>query len=138
MDCERLKQNLNDYTCIAYTKEGLVYTSKQKGIGPLVELCEMNTGRDELYVADKVIGKAGALLCAKCCVKVLFAKVASEEALKMLSEYGVDTKCDEKVAYIKDRTGKQKCPMEGLAANTDSPDEMFLRAKGFVENLKKS
>ncbi len=136
MDHERLKQNLNDYSCIAYTKEGLVFTSKQRGIAPLVELCDMNTGHDELFVADKIIGKAGALLCVKCCVKVLFAKVASQAALKVLSEYGVDAICEEKVAYIMDRTGKEKCPMEVLAADTQSPNEMYMRVKEFLQNQK--
>jgi hypothetical protein len=96
----------------------------------------MNTGHDELYVADKVIGKAGALLCVKGCVKVLFAKIASDAALKVLSEFGVYAKCDERVDYIKDRTGSKKCPMEALAADTQSPDEMYIRAKEFLQSQK--
>ena len=105
MTLELLKASLNDYACIAYSDEGLVYTSRQRGIGPLVELCEMNTALDELYVADKVIGKAAALLCVKCSVKMLYAKVASEAAVKILKEHGIETSYDELAEYIKGQDG---------------------------------
>ena len=137
MNHEQLKQNLSDFACIAYKKEVLVYSSKMRGIAPLVELCDINKENDELFVADKVIGKAAALLCIKCNVRMLFAKVISDAAIKILHDYGVDTRFDERVAFIENRTGTGKCPMEALAADTVSPDEMLKRAKDFLRSVNK-
>lgn len=136
MNHEQLKTMLGDYACIAYTDHGLVFTSKERGIAPLVELCELNTVKEGLFIADKVIGKAAALLCVYCNIKMLYARVASKAAIEVLEDNGVDTNYDKLVPYIKNRTGKGKCPMEKLAKDVDSPEEMFNKAKDFLEKNK--
>ena len=133
MNHEQLKLMLGDYACIAYTDHGLVFTSKERGIAPLVELCELNKAKQELFAADKVIGKAAALLCIYCNIKMLYARVISKPALEVLEDNGIDTNYDKLVPYIKNRTGNGKCPMEKLAKGVDDPEMMFKKAKEFVD-----
>lgn len=138
MNHDQLKRSLGEYACIAYNSQGLVFTSKLRGVAPLAELCELNTENEELYVADKVVGKAAALLCAYCNVKMLYAAVISEAALEVLASYAIDVSYTALVPYIKNRSGDGKCPMEQLSSDTDSPEEMYRRVKEFLENLQKN
>lgn len=136
MNLNRLKQELADFALVAFKQDELFFSSKQRGIAPLVSLCEKNTDRSELYVADKVIGKAAALLCVQCNAKMLYAKVISEAALSVLDKYKIDAAYDTLVPFIKNKEGDNKCPMEKLASGVDEPIKMLRRAKNFLETLK--
>lgn len=135
MNHKRLKQELADFALVAYRREELFFSSKQRGIAPLVALCEKNIDMDELCAADKVIGKAAALLCVQCNVKTLYAKVISEAALSVLEKNNIDVSYETKVPYIKNREGDGKCPMELLAKGVDKPSVMLKRAQNFLEKL---
>lgn len=125
------------YTCIAFNDNGLHYSSHQRGIVPLFELCEKNTAGVPLFVADKVIGKAAALLCVYCRVAVLYADVISESALQVLTEHGIDVQYGKAVEYIKNRDGTGKCPMEALSKGVTNADEMFARILAFVAQSRR-
>lgn len=135
MNHRRLKLELKDYACIAFKNDEEFFSSKQRGIAPLVKLCNANPSHDELHAADKVIGKAAALLCALSGIKVLYAKVVSQAALDVLATYDIDVRYDIKVPYIKNRAGDGKCPMEKLASGTEDPSEMLLRAQDFLKSM---
>ena len=135
MNHNQLKQELKDFALVAFKNDKLYYSSGQRGIAPLVALCEKNVQKDDLHIADKVIGKAAALLCAHCGVKVLFAKVISKAALEVLQQYNIDTEYDKLVPYIRNREGNGKCPMEKLAHCVSDPGEMLLRAQNFLKSL---
>ena len=135
MNHNRLKQELKDFALVAFKQDEFYYSSKQRGIAPLVALCEKSVRKDDLYLADKVIGKAAALLCVHCGVKVLYAKVISEAALAVLQQYDIDTEYDKLVPYIRNREGDGKCPMEKLAHGISDPGEMLLRAQNFLIEL---
>ncbi|MBT3318758.1 MAG: DUF1893 domain-containing protein [Clostridia bacterium] len=135
MNRNQLKRELRDYALVVFKNDDLFFFSTQRGIAPLVELCDMNNGGNELFLADKVIGKAAALLCAHCGVKVLYANVISEAALAVLQQYGIDAEYEIKVPFIKNREGNDKCPMEKLAHDVSDPGEMLLRAQNFLKSL---
>ena len=135
MNHNQLKLELKDYACISFRNDELYFSSNQRGIAPLVALCEKNANKDELHVADKVIGKAAALLCVRCSVKVLYAKVVSEAALAVLTAHDIDVSYGRVVPFIKNREGDGKCPMEKLATGTSDPSEMLLRAVAFLKSM---
>jgi hypothetical protein len=132
---KRLKQELKDFALVAFKQDEFYYSSKQRGIAPLVALCEMKMSKDELYLADKVIGKAAALLCVKCGVTVLYAKVVSGAALDVLQQYDIDVAYDTLVPYIRNRERNGKCPMEKLAHGVTEPEQMLVRAQGFLKSM---
>jgi len=131
---EQLKAELHStsITCIAYENYDFFYMSSERGIRPLFELCEKNQNRAALSVADKVIGKAAALLCAYGNVQTLYTDVVSQSALRILSHHGIGVAYGEVTEYIRNRTGDGKCPMEQLSQGTEDPKEMFLRVRGFL------
>lgn len=89
------------------------YVSKEKGIRPLMELLEqeglpLNGG----FLADKVIGKAAALLAVYGGVSQIYAGIISEAALRVLQAEEVYCEYEKAVPYIVNRTKTGRCPME--------------------------
>ncbi len=116
-----------------------VFKSEKRGVAPVVELLE--TDPDMLkgaYVADKVIGKAAALLLIKGGIKTLYTDVISEKAIKVLENYGkISVSYKTKVPYIVNRTKDGMCPMEKATYDIEEPEEAFKVIKATMEALKK-
>ena len=113
----------NDLRCVAQTKAGL-YESTLSGIKPLmIKLREDRSFFEGAVVADRVIGKAAAMLLAASGVQEVFGAVMSESAEQFLKQAGISYGYCEKVPYIKNRTGDGMCPMEETVQSlTDAQD----------------
>ena len=101
----------NGYTCVVI-KNDFSFTSRQRGVKPLLELIDSETDVINGVAADKVVGKAAAFLYAVLGVKEIYADVISELALDTLQKNGILVSFGEVVAMIKSRDGKGFCPME--------------------------
>ena len=107
---ERLKEG--GYSFVLY-KDGEWSTSEKRGIAPIMELLRENK---ELlkgaYVADKVIGKAAALLLIEGGISYLHTQVISEHAIEVLRMSNIEFEYQSLVPYIVNRAGDGMCPME--------------------------
>lgn len=107
---ERLKEG--GYSFVLY-KDGEWSTSEKRGIAPIMELLRENK---ELlkgaYVADKVIGKAAALLLMEGGISYLHTEVISEHAIEVLRMSNIEFEYQTLVPYIVNRAGDGMCPME--------------------------
>lgn len=75
---ERLRDMLisGNYTCVI--SDGTEYiTSRERGVKPLIALIDGGRRLDGFYAADKVVGKAAALLYAYMKIEALYACVLS-------------------------------------------------------------
>ena len=93
------------YACLAFGPGGLMLASNARGIAPLFELCGLAHAGMPLYVADKVIGKAAALLCVRSGVLAVYADVMShfatgERSLNRVWSASADCYGDEVTAYL--------------------------------------
>lgn len=107
-------------------REGEVHASHEKGIKPLMDW--LNQDEKLLkgtYVADKVVGKAAALLCVYGGVSGVYAQVISEHAAKALQEHGIPYTFQEKVPYIINRSRTGMCPMEQKVLQISDPEEAY-------------
>ena len=87
---------------------------------------ELDGDEDELLLlADKVIGKAAALLCLKAGIKIIYAGVISTPALEILKENCIPVGYGNEVTAIENRTKTGLCPMESLSRRVESPDVMY-------------
>jgi len=84
------------------------------------------------YVADKVVGKAAAMLFIKGKVKELYAAIISEHACAVLDSNNVPYTFGEKVPYIINRANTGMCPMETTVLGVDDVDEAYIILKGKV------
>ena len=88
---ESAKEQLhNNNFSIVIVGENDVYTSTKHGVAPLLEILD---GGDDIiknsFAADKVVGKAAALLMVKGGVKEVYADIISSHALDVFEKYKV-------------------------------------------------
>ncbi len=110
-----------DFT-IVVKKDNKIFSSKERGIKPLIHLIDNDiTLLNNASIADKVIGKAAALLMAYGKIKDVNTLVISEAAIEVFMRYNIDFHFDKKVKNIINRNGDDICPMERLCLNIDDP-----------------
>ncbi len=100
-----------------------VYTSEKNGISPMLEFLNDKTELKGFSAADKIIGKAAALLFVKSGVTEVFGEVMSRAAVLVLSENGIKYSYDMLTEIIINRSGDGICPMEKTVEDIDNPDE---------------
>ena len=128
----RAKEMLKNggYTCVA-VKNGSTWFSTERGIHPLLDWLESpETPLNGAAVADKVIGKAAALLMVQGGVKKVYAAVISDPAVRVFADHGVALKADKRVPRIVNRRGDGLCPMESRIMDIDSPEEAYAILRG--------
>ena len=115
---ERLKEE--DLTCIVQ-KDDNILVSRQRGIRPLLDWIAQGEDLHGAFAADRIVGKAAALLYALMGVKGVFAEVISESGLAALKKYGICAEYITLTPNIKRRDGNGLCPMEQTILSIDEP-----------------
>lgn len=121
----------------AAVKDGKLYTSAEKGLRPLLLWL-----RDEpellcgACVADKIVGRAAAMLMIYAGVREVFASVISNGAISLLRENGIDVSYSMTAIAISNRRGDGICPMERAIAPVSDPETAYklLLEKVFPDN----
>ncbi len=124
-------------TCVVAGGGEVIFTSRERGVKPLVEYCR-RFGKEpprEAALADKVIGRAAALLAVLAGITELYAKVISVSALAELEKAGIPAGCEIKAEAIRNRAGDGLCPMERLSQGVTAPEEMLRRAEEFLAEM---
>lgn len=104
------------------------FTSQERGVKPLLYLLKEKKGfLKGASVADKVIGKAAALLMVLGEIKEVHTLIISEPAIKVFEKYNISCFYDKKVTRIVNRAGDGLCPMETLCLDVENPQEAFDR-----------
>ncbi len=135
-DLEKAKSLLQSggYTCVL-CKDDTIHTSSHRGVRPLLELLETDVAG--FYAADKVVGRATALLYRLLKVKAVHAQVISRGALQVFNGSGIAVSWDSQVEYIKNRTGDGRCPMEQATQGIDDPQEALLAIQKKLKELQR-
>jgi len=128
-----MKLDLNNHTCVIRTSNGQLLTSDEHGILPPLRWLREDSGiLRGAQVADKVIGKAAALLFACGGVRSVWAARMSEAARDFLQTAGIIADYDELVPAILNRDGTGLCPMEQKVIGIDDPGEAFRMFDGMI------
>ena len=107
-------------TCVL-CKGDVYYKSNRRGVAPLMTWLEEGIDAKGFSAADKVVGKATALLYCLLGVTAVHANVLSEPAAAVLQRQGIHLSWDQRVQAIQNRTGDGLCPMEQATRNIDDP-----------------
>lgn len=123
-DMERARSLLDreGYTCVL-CKGDRVYTGTQRGVMPLLRWLDSGLDMKYFSAADKVVGKATAMLYVLLGVKEVYARVMSKAAVKLLLRHSIAILWDEQVDFIQNRQGDGPCPMEQAVWELDDPHE---------------
>lgn len=133
-DLERAKAILEQegYTCVLCKGER-IHSSNLRCVRPLLDLLETNVSG--FCAADKVVGKATALLYCLLNVKAVHAQVISQAALQVLQSRGIAVTWDAQVEYIRNRAGDGRCPMEQATENIDDPQSALVAIQKKMKEL---
>jgi|SRR5271157_360044 len=122
--------------CIA--KQGkLLFESHSRGIsGFLRAIDELGEELVGASAADKVVGKAVALLSVYGRVEALYACVLSRKAMELLKREGIHVEWNETVETILNRCEPVSCPFETAAQDIVDPEEAYKKLKALQDSLK--
>lgn len=124
-----------DFTCVIVKGEN-VFTSKERGVKPLISLLDADSELSGALAADKVVGKAAAMLYLLLNIKKLYASVISELALDTLTGAGIEVSYETLVPMIRNRTNTGFCPMEQVTKDIDDPNEALNAIRKTIVELK--
>jgi hypothetical protein len=87
-------------------------------------------------VADRVAGKAIALLCVYAKISDVYAEVLSEKAKAVFEENGIRHEWKALVKNVLDLKKSGVCPFEKVAADISNPKDAYRTFKALQESLK--
>ena len=123
---------------LAIVKNGvLLYSTKShriSGFLDAIEKCGENL--QEASLADRVAGKAIALLCVYAKIKEVYSAVLSRKAQAIFKQNKIVFHWNELVDNVLDPTKTGMCPFEKAAAEISDPEKAYKTFKGLQENLK--
>lgn len=107
---------------LALAKDGEVITSDKRGVAPMVDFLREGKVLSGFSAADKVVGKAAAMLFVKAGIKELYAETVSQSAKELLESFGVKLSFKTLVPYIINRDKTGMCPMESTVLSVPEVD----------------
>jgi hypothetical protein len=117
-------------------KDGkIIFESKLQGIAGLIRA--IDSLGDLLHsssAADKVVGRAAALLMAYSHISEVYAATISIEGLRTLTEHYIRVEYDSLVPRIMNKRGDDICPFEKACIGIQSPKEAYIRLKGILNS----
>ena len=122
-------------TCVFY-KQGAVYKSFDRGIRPLLALLDSGQELSGFCAADKVVGKAAALLYCLLRVQEVYAPVISKPALEVLENHGIRVSYQVCTPAIQNRAGNGLCPMETATQAVSDPRLAPARIREALQKLQ--
>lgn len=134
-DLEIAKNNLAGHT-ICLCKNGECIYSDKRGIAPMMGFIAEGVDLAGCSVADKVVGRAAALLFVKCGISAVFGRTLSKGGKEVLEKNGITVEYEAIADKIINRDGTDICPMEKAVGSTENPDEAYELIKAAVEKLR--
>jgi hypothetical protein len=83
--------------------------------------------------ADKLAGKASALLMVNAGIENVFAQTISRTALQIFYTREVSVSYDKMIEQVLNREHDGPCPMEQLLIGIDDPQEAFTKLKEKID-----
>ncbi len=137
---DNLKNALNElkkgqFTCVISDGEKIIRL-EERGVFPLLKLYDSNKNFSSFCAADKVVGKAAAMIYVLLGIKEIYALVISDAAAEVFEKNGISFYFDKKAPRILNRTNTGFCPMEEAVISIDEPLEALkaVREKLAISN----
>lgn len=138
-NCARARAFLEQegYTCVLARGEA-VCTSRERGVGPLLQWLASGADFQGFSAADKVVGRAAAFLYVLLGVPAIYAGVISRPALAVLEEHGIRVSYTSLVPAIRNRTDTGFCPMESAVLQISDPAQALVVIQNKVQELRRA
>ncbi|MCW3998239.1 MAG: DUF1893 domain-containing protein [Candidatus Bathyarchaeota archaeon] len=137
LDLEIAKNRLQskDVTLVIVKNgEMLFETEEHKIKGFLGAIEKLGKSLEGSSIADRVVGKAIALLCVYSKVYSVYAAVLSKEAKRILEKYQISHEWSIIVEEILNLEKNRACPFEMKARNMSDPKKTYFELKRLLNN----
>lgn len=113
---------------VVVKNEEILAESTEKGVAPFFYAVN---GLDVkgASLADKIVGKAVALLSVYAGIASVYTPVVSDAAVEVLHEYSIYLEADEEVTMILNSTRDDQCPIEKMVSDCGGPEEAYKKLK---------
>ncbi|WP_295885007.1 DUF1893 domain-containing protein [uncultured Anaerococcus sp.] len=120
----------NNHSIVVVKEDKVVYKSDKNGLLPIIDIYDSDKSiLNGAAVADKVIGRAAALILIKANISELYTELISENAISILDDTNIKYQYNKKVKEIRNRDNTDMCPMEKLSLSTDDADQLIAKVK---------
>lgn len=136
-DLEKAKSLLREngeYTCVL-CKGDTVYKSTERGVKPLIAWVDAGMDFRGFQAADRIVGKAAALLYALLGVDSVYAPVMSVAGYDILRINGIEVDFDALEKEILSRANTGICPMEETVRDITDPSEGLSALKQRIAQM---
>jgi hypothetical protein len=137
LDIAKSRLYRKEFTLVV-VKNGKVFfeTHSHRIAGFLSAIEQLGTKLEGATVADRVAGKAVALLCVYVGISDVYAGVLSRKAKAIFEEYGISYEWKELVDNILDLNRNGVCPFEKAAADISDPEQAYTAFKTLLKSFK--
>ena len=136
-DLSTAKKRLAGHT-IALCKGDTVLTSDARGIAPMMGFLTEKRDLTGFSVADRVVGKAAAMLFVLAKVKEAYAETASVAARDYLKAHGIPFSYGVLTDKIVNRAKTGLCPMETAVQDLSDAADGFAALQRKLEELRRN
>ncbi|MDD6692781.1 MAG: DUF1893 domain-containing protein [Olsenella sp.] len=135
-DLARARELLDaDGRTVAAVRGGDVLASEERGVRPLLGWVSAGTSLEGFSVADKVVGKAPALLYCLLRPRAVFAPVMSSAARTVLEAHGIGAACEVEVDRILNASKTGQCPIDASVTDVSDPEEGLAAIRARLREL---
>jgi hypothetical protein len=125
---------------LAIVKDGhLLFSTKSHRISGVLEAIDQcGTALEGASLADRVAGKALALLCAYAKIKEVYATVLSRKAQVVFKQNHIKYNYRELVENVLDPAKADLCPFEKAATTISDPAKAYVTFRTLLDQLRTS
>jgi hypothetical protein len=107
-------------------------TGERPGVADLMSLAsQLGTQAQGAALADRVVGKAAAMVARSMGVSAIYARLASEAARQACGQ-DIPLEYEQIVPLILNRQSNGPCPLEKLVMTIDDPHDAVAALKSFL------
>lgn len=112
-----------------------VYESCERGIKPIAAFIDNKTELSGFSAADKIVGKAAAMLYVMLGVKAVYGEVMSKSAAEVFKKHGIEYEYGTLTENIINRRGDGLCPMEMAVLNISDAESAYSAIKAKLNEM---
>ena len=140
-DIEIAKKQLleKNLTLVITKNDKIIFQTDSHRISGFINAIDtLGTQLNGASVADRVAGKALALLCIYAGINEVYAEILSKKAQSLFEENNVACQWKKLVDNVLDLNETSMCPFEKAAANITDPKDSYATFKVLLEKMKSS
>lgn len=134
-DLERAVEiyHAGDHAFVLVKDGRIVAAGARPGVAELLEWVTQLPGEVRgSSLADKIVGKAVAMLAVHAGITEIYTPLGSEAAAAVLAKYNIPFRAERTVPLIRNKRQDGPCPMEQLTLPITEPEAAVVALKSFV------